>query len=190
MAVIATRLGDAAGARRRALVHGVRAAVVAAIRRLRPRPPTPPAVRPPDPGVALASFIDDGERRDRQIVALREQAFGPDHPDVATALHILGARYHLVRRYDEAATLYERALAICTERLGHDHPSTVEVLEDLGDLWRDRGDAFSAQARYEFALTAVTDPERRRKKKDDYTARLARIGIGLEAGWPQRRTRP
>jgi len=55
---------------------------------------------------------------------------------------------------------------------------------------RDRGDAFRAQASYELALAAVADPARQRKKKDDYTARLARIGTGLDAGWPQRRTRP
>jgi len=128
-----------------------------------------------DPAVNLAAFLDDGERRDRQLVELREQAFGPDHPDVATALHILAARYHLVRRYDQAETLYNRTLLIRTESLGHDHPATVEVLEDLGDLWRDRGDRYSAKSAYDLALLAVTDPERRRRKQFEYAARLARI---------------
>ena len=180
MAAVATRSDDAARAERRARVNGARATVLAMIRRILRRP-GPVAVRPQDPSVALASFIDDGEQRDRQLVALREQAFGPDHPDVATALHILGARYHLVRRYDEAAALYDRAIAIRSAQLGHDHPTTVEVLEDLGDLWRDRGDPFRAQAAYELALAAVTDLERRRRKSDDYTARLARIGTRLDA---------
>ncbi len=140
--------------------------------------PAPDAQRPsrgPDPTVALASLIDDGERRDRQIIALREEAFGPDHPDVASALHILAARYHLVRRYDEAETLYNRALEIRSETLGHDHPSTVEVLEDLGDLWRDRGNEFRARSAYDLALMAVTEPDHRKRKRDDYAARIARI---------------
>src|SRR5438874_6015708 len=160
----------------------------------RARATMPAAVRPPilrriagwvrlpgrpsravDPAVNLAAFLDDGERRDRQLIELREQAFGPDHPDVASALHILAARYHLVHRYDQAETLYNRALSIRSESLGHDHPSTVEVLEDLGDLWRDRGDRYRASSAYLLALSAVTDPERRRRKQADYDARLAHI---------------
>jgi tetratricopeptide (TPR) repeat protein len=129
----------------------------------------------------VAEFLGDGERRDRQLVALRERAFGPDHPDVATALHILGARYHLVRRYDQAETLYNRVLLIRTESLGHDHPATVEVLEDLGDLWRDRGHRYRASCTYDLALSAVTDPERRRRKHVDYAARLERINLSLDA---------
>jgi tetratricopeptide (TPR) repeat protein len=134
-----------------------------------------PVAGRPDPAVGLATFLDDGERRDRQLIELREQAFGPDHPDVASALHILAARYHLVRRYEQAETLYNRALAIRSEILGHDHPSTVEVLEDLGDLWRDQGDRHRASSAYGVALLAVSDPERRRRKQTDYDARLARI---------------
>ena len=164
----------------------------------RARATMPAAVRPPilrriagwvrlpgrpsravDPAVNLAAFLDDGERRDRQLVELREQAFGPDHPDVASALHILAARYHLVRRYDQAETLYNRALAIRTESLGQHHPTTVECLEDIGDLWRDRGDGERAANAYDLALSAVTDPERRRRKQLDYEARLARIDPAL-----------
>jgi len=135
----------------------------------------PPVAAAPDGAVDLASFLDDGERRDRQLIELREQAFGPDHPDVATALHILAARYHLVHRYDQAEALYDRALAIRSESLGHDHPSTVEVLEDIGDLWRDRGDRQRAASAYGLALSALTDPERRRLKQTDYEARLTRL---------------
>jgi len=145
------------------------------------RPRQSAAGRPVDPAVNLATFLDDGECRDRQLIELREQAFGPDHPDVASALHILGARYHLVRRYDQAETLCNRALSIRTESLGHDHPSTVEVIEDLGDLWRDRGDRYRASSAYDLALLAVTDADRRRRKQVDYAARLARIDPSLGA---------
>ena len=140
------------------------------------RPRTPPPSRV-DPAVKLATFLDDGERRDRLLVELREQAFGPDHPDVATALHILAARYHLVQRYEQAETLYTRALGIRTEQLGHDHSSTVEVLEDLGDLWRDRGERDRATRAYDLALSALSDPDRRRRKELDYQARLAHIDL-------------
>ena len=135
------------------------------------------SVQSADPAVDLAVFLDDGELRDRQLVELREQAFGADHPDVATALHILGARYHLVRRYEQAEVLYNRVLGIRTETLGRDHPATVEVLEDLGDLWRDRADRYRAACAYDLALLAVTDPERRRRKRQDYSARLAQLDL-------------
>ena len=139
------------------------------------------SLRSADPAVNLASFLDDGERSDRQLIELREQAFGPDHPDVATALHILAARYHLVRRYDQAETLYNRALSIRTESLGIYHPSTVECLEDIGDLWRDRGDAHRAWSAYDLALSAVADAERRKRKRADYAARLAQIDLSRGA---------
>jgi len=57
--------------------------------------------------------------------------------------------------------------------VGRDHPATVEVLEDLGDLWRDRADRFRAAHAYDQALSAVTDPERHNRKRQDYNARLA-----------------
>ncbi len=140
-------------------------------------------VRPvADPTVGLVTFLDDGERRDRQLVELREQAFGPDHPDVATALHILAARYHLVHRYDQAEALYDRALGIRSESLGHDHPATVEVLEDLGDLWRDKGDRYRASNAYRLALSAFRDPDVQRRKQTDYDARLARMDMGSAVG--------
>ena len=144
-------------------------------------PADPASVRhDPDPAVGLAAFLDDGERRDRQLVELREQAFGPDHPDVASALHILAARYHLVHRYDQAQALYERALAIRSESLGHDHPSTVEVLEDLGDLFRDRRDRSRASSAYGLALSALGESDRRHLKQADYAARLAQIDLALD----------
>ena len=143
--------------------------------------PAAPVAQRPDPAVGLARFLDDGERRDRQLVELREQAFGPDHPDVASALHILAARYHLVHRYDQAQALYERALAIRSESLGHDHPSTVEVLEDLGDLFRDRRDRSRASSAYGLALSALTDSDRRHLKQTDYAARLAQIDLSSDS---------
>jgi tetratricopeptide (TPR) repeat protein len=141
----------------------------------------PSPARIVDPAVNLAAFLDDGERRDRELIELRQQAFGPAHPDVATALHILAARYHLVRRYEQAETLYNRALSIRTESLGPVHPSTIECLEDIGDLWRDRGDAYRAWAAYDLALSAVANPEGRKRKRAEYAARLARIDPSLVA---------
>ena len=142
---------------------GVRRRLVARVRR---RTTTGPEVE-------LAPFLHDGAWRDREVLRVREKAFGPDHPDVASALHILGARYHLAGRHAEAETLYQRALNIRLEALGREHPSTIETWEDLGDLWRDAGELFRARAAYESALAGVTDPARHGRKRDEYTARLA-----------------
>lgn len=128
--------------------------------------------RGPETEPAPSTSSNDEERRDREILRLREEGLGPAHPDVASALHILASRCHLARRYAEAEPLYQRALSIRTEALGHGHPSTIEILEDLGDLWRDRGDAFRARAAYDLALLS-SDPGRRARLADEYGARLA-----------------
>ena len=48
----------------------------------------------------------------RRALAIDEKAFGPDHPDVATALNNLAALLRATNRLGEAEPLYRRALAI------------------------------------------------------------------------------
>lgn len=123
--------------------------------------------------VELGPFTDNGEWRDHQVLRVRQERYGPHHPDVAAVLHILAARYHLGGRHAEAEAFYQRALNIRIEALGREHPSTIETWEDLGDLWRDTGDLIHARVAYESALAGVTDPERQGRKRDEYVGRLA-----------------
>jgi tetratricopeptide (TPR) repeat protein len=54
----------------------------------------------------------------QQVLAIREKAFGPDHPDVATALNNLAVLYENQGRYADAEPLYKRVLAIREKALG------------------------------------------------------------------------
>src|SRR5437899_2606067 len=53
-----------------------------------------------------------GEPWARQSVAIREQALGPDHPEVAADVAALAALLDGQGKWDEAEALYRRALAI------------------------------------------------------------------------------
>lgn len=80
---------------------------------------------------SLAYRINDlklSEFYSRQYLVMLEVLSGPTHPNVASALDNLGLTCHLQKRYEEAAALYQRALEICTNTLGSEHPSTVRVM--------------------------------------------------------------
>src|SRR5262249_4130709 len=53
-----------------------------------------------------------------RALAIREQALGPMHPDVAHSLHALAELYQAQGAYPKAEPLYVRALAIREKALG------------------------------------------------------------------------
>jgi tetratricopeptide repeat protein len=48
----------------------------------------------------------------RRVLAIREKAFGPDHPDVAQSLHNLAVLYDAQGQTAKAAAIKARAQAI------------------------------------------------------------------------------
>ncbi len=78
-------------------------------------------------------------------MAIREKAYGPDHPDVATSLNNLAGLYRTQARYAEAEPLYQRSLAIFEKALGPGHPDVATSLENyaalLGNTGRSEGAA-------------------------------------------------
>lgn len=95
---------------------------------------TEPAARDTEPAAEA-----DGLESYRWAVAVREDALGPDHLDVATACHILGAMYAERARFTEAEPLLMRALAIRTRAFGPAHGEVALTIEDLADLYRAQG---------------------------------------------------
>ncbi|WP_020559052.1 tetratricopeptide repeat protein, partial [Thiofilum flexile] len=63
-------------------------------------------------------------------LAIREQALGKDHPEVATSLNNLAVLYESMGEYAKALTLYERSLAINEKVLGKNHPNTKITREN------------------------------------------------------------
>jgi CHAT domain-containing protein/tetratricopeptide (TPR) repeat protein len=77
----------------------------------------------------------------QQVLALREKALGPDHPDVAQSLSDLARLYRVQSRFAEAEPLFKRSITIYEKALGPDHPSVGATLNNLAVLYH-------AQARY------------------------------------------
>ncbi len=80
----------------------------------------------------------------REVLAMRRELLGPEHPWVASALTDLawavGAGTNLV----EAETLEREALAMRQRLLGADHPDVAKSLYLLGDRMRQQGELSQA----------------------------------------------
>ena len=63
-----------------------------------------------------------------------EEAFGPDHPNVARDVNNPGGVPKAEGELEEARRCFERALGIFTAFLGEDHPYTVTVRNNLASL--------------------------------------------------------
>jgi serine/threonine-protein kinase len=88
-----------------------------------------------------------------RALSIREQALGPDHPDVAMSLNDLAVVLRQMGRYEEAKALYERALSIWEKALGPDHPHVAMLLNNLANMLDDMGRYEEAKALYERALS-------------------------------------
>ena len=88
----------------------------------------------------------------RGALAIREKAWGPDHPDTATGLNNLAGLLADKGDYAGAEPLYRRALAIREKALGPDHPDTATSLDNLAGLLEDKGDYAGAEPLYRRAL--------------------------------------
>ena len=76
----------------------------------------------------------------QRSLALREEALGSEHPDLATALNNLAGLYSAQgRNTDEAEALYQRAMAILGKALGPEHPNVATTLENYAALLREIG---------------------------------------------------
>src|ERR1700680_1088770 len=70
-----------------------------------------------------------------RVLAIREKALGPDHPNVALSLNTLALLYRAQDRYANAEQLYVRSLAIYEKALGPAHPYIAASLQNLAALY-------------------------------------------------------
>jgi CHAT domain-containing protein/tetratricopeptide (TPR) repeat protein len=87
-----------------------------------------------------------------RVLAIREKALGPDHPDVARSLNNLAALYDLQGRYADAEPLYRRSLAIQDKALGPNHPDVARSLNNLALLYDNQGRYADAEPLYRRSL--------------------------------------
>ncbi len=115
----------------------------------------------------------------QRALRIREAVYGPDHPDVATALSYVGWALSVLGRPAEALPLQERALRIHEAVHGPDHPSVATDLSYVGSALSDLGRPAEALPLQERALRiheAVYGPDH-----PDVAADLSYVGWALSA---------
>jgi tetratricopeptide (TPR) repeat protein len=75
----------------------------------------------------------------QRALAIRERILGPEHPQVADTLSLLGHVFYSLGSYSEAALLYQRALTIYEKTRGPEHPHTLRAHYHLARLYRRQG---------------------------------------------------
>src|SRR6266496_4262022 len=88
----------------------------------------------------------------RRALHIREQHFGPEHPQVADPLNKLAELCHEQGRYAEAEPLYQRTLHIREQHFGPEHPQVATTLNNLAELYREQGKYAEAEPLFERAL--------------------------------------
>ncbi len=88
----------------------------------------------------------------KRALAIRENALGPDHPNVAISLNDLAVLYDTQGKFTEAEPLHKRALAIKEKALGPDHPNVATSLNNLAGLYYTQGKFHEAEPLYQRAL--------------------------------------
>jgi tetratricopeptide (TPR) repeat protein len=78
--------------------------------------------------------------------ALRAEAMGAVHPDVARDWNALGALYHLAGRFTDAGQACRRALAVFEDHYGPDHLEVAMTCANLAVLHSDQGHCAEAEA--------------------------------------------
>ena len=84
------------------------------------------------------------ERLVRRVLAIREKALGPEHPDTAESLNHLASLLRVQGDLAAARPLFERALAIREKALGPEHPNTSRARCNLAKLLSASGNASEA----------------------------------------------
>ena len=88
-----------------------------------------------------------------QALALREQALGPDHPDVAMSLNNLAGLLDTQGAYAKAEPLFLRSLKISENAFGPEHPHVATGLNNLAGLYHSQGADAQAAPLYQRSLT-------------------------------------
>ena len=74
----------------------------------------------------------------RRALAIDEQSYGPEHPNVAIRLNNLAQLLQATNRLSEAEPLMRRALGIFEQSYGATHPNVAVLLWSLAVVLRDR----------------------------------------------------
>ncbi len=105
-------------------------------------------------GSVLADLgrYEESQKAHERVLALRQKAMGPEHPDVATSLNNLGGVLFYLGKYEESREMHARGLALREKVLGPEHPYVASSLNNLGLAFWKLGKLEEARAAHERAL--------------------------------------
>jgi tetratricopeptide (TPR) repeat protein len=102
--------------------------------------------------LVLLGAYDEAHRYIERSLAMREAVLGPDHPEVAESLSLLGLAHQFQGAFIPARPLYERALAIWLRACPPDHPDVANGHSNLGYLLFHLDDYAAAREHLRHAL--------------------------------------
>jgi tetratricopeptide (TPR) repeat protein len=123
----------------------------------------------------------------KQLLAIKEQQFGPEGAEVATAAGSLGSLYQGYGQFAEAEALFKRALAIREKVSGRDHLDTAGDLQRLSSLYEEQGRYAEAEPLINRALAILekefgqNNPRRTLPALENYATLLRKLGRTNEA---------
>jgi len=100
----------------------------------------------------FSNHFGEAETLARQVVAIRKDLLGTNHPVTAKSIHDLATILLYQGDYAGAKRLHEEALAILKEVLGPKHPDTATSLSNLASLLNSQGNYAGARPLVEEAL--------------------------------------
>jgi len=110
-------------------------------------------------GIVLYTLAEytEAEKIFENVLAIDEDSFGPDNPNVATDLNNLAILLKTTNRLSEAEPMYRRALKIDEDSFGPDHPKVATDLNNLAILLQDTNRLSEAKPMYRRALKILEE---------------------------------
>ncbi|PIG87103.1 kinesin light chain, partial [Aspergillus arachidicola] len=88
----------------------------------------------------------EAEELEVQVIELRKQVLGPEHPDTLTSMNNLASIYWNQGRWKEAEELGVQVMELYKQILGPEHPSTLTSMNNLAYTWKRLGKVQDALA--------------------------------------------
>lgn len=104
-----------------------------------------------------AGRLDEARALHERALALREEALGPRHAELAGSLNNVAVLLMDLRRHDEAVPLLKRAVRISREAAGRKHPRHATALTNLASALMKLRRAAEAKPHLERALAINTE---------------------------------
>jgi tetratricopeptide (TPR) repeat protein len=91
----------------------------------------------------------------RTLPELIEGALGPDHPELAKALHRLAVHYHAANNIEKAEFLYRRALDVASRAFPEPELEYALMMNNLGRLLHERDKLIEAEESYRKGIEMI-----------------------------------